>query len=76
VQVAPNVSPSLVALTGATDLKNVISKEFLPGVLVSYNHALTRTWFVSVTTAAVSIIGVTIDWRISVKNKPAEVVAA
>jgi hypothetical protein len=77
MQVAPNLSPSQVASTGATDLKNVISKEFLPGVLVAYNHALTRTWFVSVATAAVSIIGVVaIDWRISVKKKPTDVVAA
>jgi hypothetical protein len=77
MRAVPNVSPSLVASTGATRLKDVIDKEFLPGVLVAYNHALTRTWFVSVATAAVSIIGVVaIDWRISVKKKPVDIVAA
>lgn len=78
MRVAPNVSPLLVTSTGATDLKNVIPKEFLPGVIAAYNYALTRTWFVSVATAAVSIIGVAaIDWRISVKEKkPVDVVAA
>ncbi len=77
MRVVPNVSPSLVASTGATELKNAIAKEFLPGVLIAYNHALTRTWLVSVATAAVSIIGViAIDWRISVKNEPVDTVTA
>ncbi|KAE9372777.1 MFS general substrate transporter [Stipitochalara longipes BDJ] len=77
MRVAPNVSPSLVVSTGATDLKKVIAKEFLPGVLDAYNYALKRTWLVSVATAAVSIIRVVaIDWRISVKNKPVGVVVA
>lgn len=74
---APNVVPSIVTMTGATDLRNVIDKKFLPGVLIAYNHALTRTWYVSVAMAAVSIVGVVaIDWRISVKKKPVGVVAA
>jgi len=73
----PGVSPSLVLSTGATDLKNVIDKAFLPQVLVGYNSALTRMWFLCVSMAAISIIGVVaVDWRTSVKKKPAEVVAA
>ena len=70
MRAAPNVPPSIVVSTGATDLKNVIDKAYLPGVLIAYNHALTRTWFVSVAMAAISIVGVlAIDWRISVKKK-------
>jgi len=70
---APGVSPSLVLSTGATELKNVIDKAFLPEVLIGYNSALARTWFVCVSMAAVSIIGVVaVDWRISVKKKPDE----
>jgi hypothetical protein len=77
VKAAPDVDPSIVVSTGAINLKNVVNKEFLPGVLVAYNRALTQTWFVSVATAAVSIIGVVvIDWRISVKKELMDVAAA
>jgi hypothetical protein len=73
VLAAPNVSTSLVLSTGATQLRNVVDKSLLPGVLVAYNDALTRTWFVSVATLAFSIVGViAIDWSISVKAKPTE----
>jgi hypothetical protein len=58
IQVAPNVALSIVVLSGATELKNVIDKALLPSVLVAYNRALARTWFVSVVMAAVSIIDV------------------
>lgn len=71
---APSVPPSLVTSTGAIDLKNVINKTYLPGILAAYNRALTRTWFVSVAMAAVSVIGVAaVDWRISVRKKPVNV---
>lgn len=77
MRIVPNVSPSLVAKTGAMLLKDTIDKQFLPGVLVTYNHALTQTWYVSVAIAAFSIIGVaTIDWRVSVKKKPEQAVAS
>ncbi len=63
----------LLISTGATELKNVTDKAFLPGVLVAYNPALTRTWFVSVAMVAVSIVGVlSIDWRVSVEKKSVE----
>jgi hypothetical protein len=58
IQVAHNVAASIVVLTGATESKNVVNKALLPGVLVAYNRDLTRTWFVSVAMAAVSITGV------------------
>ncbi|OIW24937.1 MFS general substrate transporter [Coniochaeta ligniaria NRRL 30616] len=77
VKAAPNVPPSIVVSTGATDLKKVVDAALLPGVLDAYNDALTRTWFVSVAMAALSIIGVaSIDWRISVKKQQASAVAA
>jgi hypothetical protein len=77
VQAQLNVPSLIVLQTGATDLRNVVDPAFLPGVLVAYNRALTRTWFTSVATAAVSIIRVAaIDWRISVKGKKIDVAAA
>lgn len=70
VSSVPNVSPDLVRLTGATELKNVIDPQFLPQVLVAYNNALTKTWDLAVALAVVAIVGVAaIDWRISVKGK-------
>ncbi|KAF4626634.1 hypothetical protein G7Y89_g11526 [Cudoniella acicularis] len=54
---ALRLSPSIVSSTGATALKNVIAPQYLPGVLVAYNHAITQTWYAAVALAAVSIIG-------------------
>jgi hypothetical protein len=77
VKAAPNVSPSIVLSTGATDLKNVVDAALLPGVLDAYNAALTRTWYVSVAMAALSIVGVvSVDWRVSVKKQQVNAIAA
>ncbi|OBT98229.1 hypothetical protein VE01_03813 [Pseudogymnoascus verrucosus] len=53
----PGLSPYIVSSTGATALKNVITPQYLPGVLVAYNHTITQTWYAAVALAAVSIIG-------------------
>jgi hypothetical protein len=72
----PGLSPSIVSSTGATALKNVIAPQYLPGVLVAYNHAITQTWYAAVALAAVSIIGVAaVDWTISLKEKKVDVIA-
>lgn len=71
---APEISASIVVSTGATALRKIVDKASLPGVLIAYNDALTRTYVVSVATAAASIVGVLmIDWRVSLKkDKSAE----
>ena len=76
IQSAPGVDPSIAVHVGATDLATVIPPQYLQGVRVAYNDALTQTWYVSVAMSALSILGaVFVEWK-SVKGKKVEVVAA
>ena len=71
----PSLDPTIVLSTGATNIQYLIPKEFLPGVTLSYNNALTRAFTVSTAMAAMSIIGsALIEWK-SVKGKKVEVAA-
>ena len=74
--VVPDLNPGLVLMTGATELKNAVPRQFLPGVLRAYNLTLTDTFYVSVATASLSIVGVCfIEWK-SMKGKKIEMAAA
>ncbi|KAF2206021.1 MFS general substrate transporter [Delitschia confertaspora ATCC 74209] len=67
--VVPALNPNIVLQVGATELKKVIEKRFLDGVLYAYNKTLTQTFYVSVATAAASIVGaVFVEFR-SMKGK-------
>jgi hypothetical protein len=67
--VVPDLDPKLVLSVGATELKNAIPKQFLPGVLTAYNLALTQTFYVSVAAGALSILGAAfVEWK-SMKGK-------
>ena len=71
----PILNPSIVLKTGATSLRNAVDPGSLFGVLVAYNDALTHSYYVSVATAALSIIGALgMEWR-SVKGEKIETVA-
>lgn len=72
VEEAKGFDPNAILTLGATTLKSAVPTEFLPGVLVAYNSALTRTWYVSVAMACLSAIGAaTLEWK-SVKGKKIE----
>lgn len=72
LQQASGFDPSLILKTGATTLKTAVPAEFLPGVLVAYNDALTQTWYVSVAMACLTGIGSAfLEWK-SVKGKKIE----
>ena len=74
--VVPDLNPAIVRNTGATELKNVVEQKFLSGVLVAYNQTLTQTFYVSVATAALSIIGAAfVEWK-SMKGKEIQMAAA
>ncbi len=63
---------SSILRTGATTLKTAVPSEYLPGVLVAYNRALTQTWYVSVAMACLTGIGAaSLEWK-SVKGKKIE----
>jgi len=67
--VVPDLNPSIVLSTGATELKHGIEAKFLSGVLVAYNLTLTRVFYVSVATASAAIFGAAfVEWT-SMKGK-------
>ncbi|RFU35223.1 hypothetical protein B7463_g1134, partial [Scytalidium lignicola] len=72
----PTLDPNVVLSTGATSIQHSIDKQYLPGVTLAYNDALTKTFVVGTAMAALSLIGaLTIEWR-SVKGKNIEMAAA
>lgn len=74
--VVPDLNPAIVLATGATELKSVIGKQYLSGVLQAYNDALTNSFYVAVAMATLSIVGsLLVEWK-SVKGKKIEMTAA
>jgi hypothetical protein len=74
--VVPDLDPAIVLVVGATELKNQIEQRYLPGVLTAYNLALTQTFYVSVATATVSIVGAAFVQWTSMKGKKIEMAMA
>jgi hypothetical protein len=73
---AKGFDPTQILRLGATTLKQAVPQEFLPGVLVAYNRALTQTWYVSVALSCLTVIGTAgLEWK-SVKGKKIEMGAA
>ncbi|KAF1845631.1 MFS transporter [Cucurbitaria berberidis CBS 394.84] len=74
--VVPDLDSTLVLRTGATELKHAIPAQYLPGVLSAYNSALNSTFYVSVATASLSIVGAAfVQWK-SMKGKQMQMAAA
>lgn len=72
----PTLDPKIVLMTGATSIQKTIAKEYLPGVTLAYNNALTHAFLVAAVMAAVTIVGaLAIEWK-SVKGKKVEMAAA
>jgi hypothetical protein len=68
----PTLDASIVLATGATNLQQTLSPEFLPGVVLAYSTALTRAFLVSAGLACLTVVGsVFIPWK-SVKGKKIE----
>jgi hypothetical protein len=40
----PQVSPGAVILAGATNARSAVPPEYLPGLLLAYNRAITDAW--------------------------------
>jgi len=66
---ASMVNPDTVIRAGAANLSQRFSDNILPSVLYAYNLAVTETFYVSVATAALSLLGaVLVEWK-SMKGK-------
>ena len=70
----PSLNPAIVLNAGATNLRNTLSKDLLPGVILAYNKALTKTFLVAACMAALSIVGsLFMPWKsVKTEQKPAE----
>ncbi len=74
-QVVPGVDAMAVAAAGATNLQDVIPPEYLHGVLLVYNDALTRIFELVLVMACLTSIGsLAMEWK-SVKGKQTEMSA-
>lgn len=68
------LDPSILLHAGATNLKNVIPPEQLPGVQRAYNDALTDTWYIAVAMICLSAIGAAfVEWKSLKGAKPGQV---
>jgi len=75
-QYVPSLDPEVVLNTGATSIQQTIEKQYLAGVTLAYNNALTKSFLVAAVMAALTIIGgLAIEWK-SVKGKKIEMGAA
>ncbi|KAK4226622.1 putative efflux system protein [Podospora fimiseda] len=67
---------SAILMVGATSVQEVVKPEWLDGIELAYNDALTQTFYVFTILSALSIIGaVFVEWK-SVKGKAVEMIAA
>ena len=65
----PGVNLQIVVNTGATSLKSAVDPKYLTRVLLAYNKALTTTYVITASLAALTIFGsATMEWR-SVRDK-------
>ncbi|APA06474.1 conserved hypothetical protein [Sclerotinia sclerotiorum 1980 UF-70] len=72
----PDLDPAVVLNTGATSIQKDIAPQYLAGVTISYNNALTQSFLVAAVMAALTIIGsLAVEWK-SVKGKKIEMAAA
>jgi hypothetical protein len=72
LQEAKGFDANVILKLGATTLKTAVPPEYLPGVLVTCNRALTETWYVSVAMSCLTGIGAaTLEWK-SVKGRKIE----
>lgn len=68
----PGTNPKDVLNAGTTNLRSALPAEIVPGVILSYNNALTTSFLVATALAAIAIIGaVFMEWK-SVKGKKIE----
>ncbi|KAK5991776.1 MFS-type efflux pump MFS1 [Cladobotryum mycophilum] len=73
---APGVDPVFVRATGATNLRHVFSGQELTNVILAFNSALSKCFYVAAATAAASAVGAAfVEWK-SVKGKNIEAAMA
>ncbi|KAL9611894.1 MAG: hypothetical protein Q9167_003475 [Letrouitia subvulpina] len=63
-QDASSVDPDVIRHTGATDWQQDIPLDMVPTVRKAYNHALTRSWYIAVALAGISLVTLSgLKWK-------------
>ena len=76
LKAVPDLDPHEILNTGATLIRTIVPADDVAKVLIVYNQALTRTFYVAVATAVLTVFGaVCVEWK-SVKGKKIEAAAA
>ncbi|KAF4984126.1 hypothetical protein FZEAL_619 [Fusarium zealandicum] len=71
----PGLDAHTVLVTGATNIRSVIREEWVDGVILAYNDALTTSFWVGAATAAATIVGAVLtEWK-SVRGRSVEMAA-
>ena len=66
---APGVSPYKIIHTGATHIREVVTSDQLPGVLLAYNKAIMTAFILSIACAVAAFLSsLMMEWK-SVKGK-------
>lgn len=69
---APGLDAALIANAGATNLRQVVSKQLLPGVLEGYNRSIVTAFILAIATSAIAFLVSLGMERKSVKGKKIE----
>lgn len=73
IKYVPDLDPQSVLAFGATNIRTSINPEWVDGVVMAYNDALTTSFLVATATASATILGALLtEWK-SVKGKNVEV---
>lgn len=68
-KLVPGLDPALVVYAGATHVRDVVTKEQLPGTLQAYNKALTTAFILPIAAGSISFLSsLLFEWR-SIKGK-------
>ena len=67
-KIVPGFDPMIAFATGATSLRSAVDAEFIAGVVLAYNLAVTQTFYASLALASLALIGAMgMEWR-SIKD--------
>ena len=66
---APNVNPLVVVSAGATHIRDAVTAQQLPGVLIAYNKAVTTAFILPIAVGGLAALSsLLMEWK-SVKGK-------
>lgn len=74
---APGLDPDAVLGSGATDVRGAVPAEYAEGVVLAYNEAITKTYYLAVGMSAACVVSAMgLGWRRVEKSEKVEAVKA